>query len=329
MAGLAQVPGLHHLPQLIHGPLDTERRSRVAPLQVLLGPAARALDVETQKVRGIIGRPRDLAALPRGFLIVVSDNHCRRGRSAYGLFERGTFQALVAKNGRGALPLDVRVELRQLVINHFIRAFLPVVFCRRATQAPQHLGVIEPFFVQCVIAMLDPIPRRQGAHHRTVTNHRFDVPLHHAVSVAIGWAPDDDVAFLVLDLVAHVGHQHFGVANPRRFQHVDFTDQVVAHCVENRDLKRRCRPIAFLIGRLGRQIEMLIGPFNRCARRLFVETGESLADTLNQRPHPRYRRTHPATPVKDQPGRPHRYASRRLRAGSPQGDAPRCRDTCA
>ncbi|MNI45855.1 hypothetical protein D3C73_1002950 [compost metagenome] len=177
--------------------------------------------------------------------------------------------------------------------------------------------------------MLHPIPRRQGAHHRTVTNHRFDVPLHHAVSVAIGWAPDDDVAFLVLDLVAHVGHQHFGVANPRRFQHVDFTDQVVAHCVENRDLKRRCRPIAFLIGRLGRQIEMLIGPFNRCARRLFIEAGESLADTLNQRPHPRCRQTHQATPAIDQPSRPHRYASRRLRAGSPQGDAPRCRDTCA
>ena len=189
------------------------------------------------------------------------------------------------------------VELRQLVVDHLVRAFLPVVARGLTAKAPQHLLIIEALGVLCVVAVLAAEPRCQGQQHRNVADHRVDVPFHQLISVGIGRAVAQHVAFLVLNLVADVGHQHLGVTHAGGLVQVEHPNQVIAHRVEDRHLKRGRHPAALLVGGLRRQIEMRVGPLHRCQRRLFVQCIESPSNGVSQRPHPGWRCSHPKSPV--------------------------------
>ncbi|MCY1459126.1 hypothetical protein D9M71_765710 [compost metagenome] len=83
-----------------------------------------------------------------------------------------------------------------------------------------------------VVLVLLAEPGRHRLDHRHVTNHRIDVLFHDALGIVVRRAPHADTAFLVLELVGDVRHQHLGVADPRRLRQVQFMHQVIAHGVE-------------------------------------------------------------------------------------------------
>ncbi|MNR64620.1 hypothetical protein D3C85_1873290 [compost metagenome] len=66
----------------------------------------------------------------------------------------------------------------------------------------------------------------------------------------------------MLELVGNVRHQHLGVADTRRLRQVQLMHQVVAHGIQQRHLKKLGGPFAFAIRRLGRHVEIFIGPLH-------------------------------------------------------------------
>ncbi|MNL79375.1 hypothetical protein D3C87_2059660 [compost metagenome] len=79
----------------------------------------------------------------------------------------------------------------------------------------------------------------------------------------------------MLDLVTDVRHQQLGVTDPCRLDEVDDVDQVIAHAVQDRNLKRLGRPLALVIGGLSGHVEIGIRPFDSGLRRFFVKCLES------------------------------------------------------
>src|SRR5690606_8535785 len=157
---LAHVPGALSLADFVLGVLDAEFGVRPAPPQHLLLAAARTGDVEAHLAGRFFGSLGDLA---------FAGNAWRR--AADRLLEGGTFQTLVAQEGRRALALNVTIELGQLVVDDIIRRFLAVVASSLAAEAPDDLLVAEDLGVSGVVAVLFAVPRRQSQQCRHVTDH--------------------------------------------------------------------------------------------------------------------------------------------------------------
>src|SRR5690606_21241873 len=130
-----------------------------APLQILLLPAVRARQVEAEQVRRFLGRGSDLTkdrALAFRVALVglwrTATDRLRKSRA---------LDPLVTQERRAAFLLDVRLEGGQLVIDDGVYRLLAVVLSRRATQAPELLGVAEALGIQRAVAVFDAVPRRE------------------------------------------------------------------------------------------------------------------------------------------------------------------------